>query len=66
MPNIKIDDRNYNTEDFDDVENGIYRDIQTCVQKINDLDGELKLFEIAKVHLSAQINGFIISKDPKT
>ena len=64
MPNIKIDDRNYNTEDFDEVENSIYRDIQACVQKINDLDVELKLFEIAKVHLSTQINGFITSKDP--
>ena len=64
MPNIKIDDRNYNTEDFDEVENSIYRDIQACVQKINALDVELKLFEIAKVHLSTQINGFITSKDP--
>ena len=65
MPNIKIDDRQYNTEDFDDVESKLLSDIKLCDAKLKLLSEEIRLFEIVKSNLSAQISKFIQRKAPK-
>jgi hypothetical protein len=66
MPNIKIDDLEFNTEDFDDVEQKLLSDIQLCDAKLSLLSEELRLFEIVKTQFSAQISSAIKSKTPKT
>jgi len=65
MPNIKIDDLQFNTEDFDDVESELLSDIKLCDAKLALLSEELRLFEIVKSNLSAQISDFIQRKIPK-
>jgi len=65
MPNIKIDDLQFNTEDFDDVESELLSDIKLCDAKLALLSEELRLFEIVKSSLSAQISDFIQRKTPK-
>lgn len=65
MPNIKIDDLQFNTEDFDDVESELLSDIKLCDAKLALLSEELRLFEIVKSNLSAQISEFIQRKKPK-
>jgi len=65
MPNIKIDDLQFNTEDFDDVESELLSDIKLCDAKLALLSEELRLFEIVKSNLSAQISDFIQRKTPK-
>ena len=65
MPNIKIDDLQFNTEDFDDVESELLSDIKLCDAKLALLSEELRLFEIVKSKLSAQISDFIQRKTPK-
>lgn len=65
MPNIKIDDLQFNTEDFDDVESELLSDIKLCDAKLALLSEELRLFEIVKSHFSAQISEFIQRKTPK-
>ena len=65
MPNIKIDDLEFNTEDFDEVENKFLADIKLCEAKLSLLGKELRLFEVVKAHLSAQISQIIRDKTPK-
>ena len=65
MPNIKIDDLQFNTEDFDDVESELLSDIKLCDAKLALLSEELRLFEIVKSNLSAQISDFVQRKTPK-
>ena len=65
MPNIKIDDLQFNTEDFDDLESELLSDIKLCDAKLALLSEELRLFEIVKSNLSAQISEFIQRKKPK-
>jgi len=65
MPNLKIDELEFNTEDFDDVENKLLSDIQLCDAKISLLSEELRLFEIVKTQFSAQISAVIKGKNPK-
>jgi len=65
MPNIKIDDLQFNTEDFDDVESELLSDIKLCDAKLALLSEELRLFEIVKSNLSTQISDFIQRKTPK-
>jgi len=65
MPNIKIDDLQFNTEDFDDVESELLSDIKLCDAKLALLSEELRLFEIVRSNLSAQISDFIQRKTPK-
>jgi len=65
MPNIKIDDLQFNTEDFDDVESELLSDIKLCDAKLALLSEEVRLFEIVKSNLSAQISDFIQRKTPK-
>ena len=65
MPNIKMDDLQFNTEDFDDVESELLSDIKLCDAKLALLSEELRLFEIVKSNLSAQISDFIQRKTPK-
>ena len=65
MPNLKIDDLEFNTEDFDDVENKLFSDIQLCDAKISLLSEELRLFEIVKTQFSTQISEVIKGKNPK-
>jgi len=65
MPNIKIDDLEFNTEDFDEVENKFLADIKLCEAKLSLLGEELRLFEVVKAHLSAQISEVIKNKTPK-
>ena len=65
MPNLKIDDLEFNTEDFDDVENKLFSDIQLCDARISLLGEELRLFEIVKTQFSAQISAVIKDKNPK-
>ena len=65
MPNIKIDDLQFNTEDFDDVESELLADIKLCDAKLALLSEELRLFEIVKSNFSAQISEFIQRKKPK-
>ena len=66
MPNIKIDDLEFNTEDFDDVEHQLLSDIQLCDAKLSLLSEELRLFEIVKSQFAAQINSVLEGKTPKT
>ena len=65
MPNIKIDDLQFNTEDFDEVESELLSDIKLCDAKLALLSEELRLFEIVKSNFSAQISEFIQRKTPK-
>ena len=65
MPNIKIDDLEFNTEDFDEIENKCLADIKLCEAKLSLLGEELRLFEVVKAHLSAQISEVIKDKTPK-
>ena len=65
MPNIKIDDLEFNTEDFDDVEQKLLSDIQLCDAKLSLLSEELRLFDIVKTQFSAQISAAIKGKTPK-
>ena len=65
MPNIKIDDLEFNTEDFDDAERKLLSDIQLCDAKLSLLSEELRLFEIVKTQFSAQISSAIKGKTPK-
>ena len=65
MPNIKIDDLQFNTEDFDDVESELLSDIKLCDAKLALLSEELRLFEIVKSNFSAQISELIQRKTPK-
>ena len=66
MPNIKIDDLEFNTEDFDDVEQKLLSDIQLCDAKLLLLSEELRLFDIVKTQFSAQISAAIKGKTPQT
>ena len=66
MPNLKIDDLEFNTEDFDDVEQKLLSDIQLCDAKLSLLSEELRLFEIVKTQFSAQISAAIKGITPKT
>ena len=66
MPNLKIDDLEFNTEDFDDVEQKLFSDIQLCDAKLSLLSEELRLFEIVKSQLAAQINSVLEGKNPNT
>ena len=65
MPNIKIDDLKFNTEDFDEIENKFLADIKLCEAKLSLLGEELRLFDVVKAHLSAQISEVIKDKAPK-
>ena len=65
MPNLKIDDLEFNTEDFDDIETKILSDIQLCDAKLSLLREEIRLFEIVKAQLTAQISTVIKDKNPK-
>jgi hypothetical protein len=65
MPNIKIDDLKFNTEDFDDVEQKLLSDIQLCDAKLLLLSEELRLFDIVKTQFSAQISAAIKGKTPQ-
>ena len=64
MPNIKIDDLGFNTEDFDNVEQQLLSDIQLCDAKLSLLTEELRLFDIVKTQFSAQISSAIKGKNP--
>ena len=66
MPNIKIDDLKFNTEDFDEIENKLLADIQLCDAQISIVAEEIRMFEIVKANLSAQIGEVIQNKNPKT
>ena len=65
MPNLKIDDLEFNTEDFDDIETKMLSDIQLCDAKLSLLREEIRLFEIVKAQLTAQISTAIMDKNPK-
>ena len=65
MPNIKIDDLKFNTEDFDEIENKLLADIQLCDAQISIVAEEIRMFEIVKANLSAQIGEVIKNKNPK-
>ena len=64
MLNLKIDDLEFNTEDFDDIETKILSDIQLCDAKLSLLREELRLFEI-RAQPIAQISTVIKDKNPK-
>ena len=65
MPNLKIDDLEFNTEDFDDIETKMLADIQLCDAKLSLLREEIRLFEIVKAQLTALISTAIKDKNPK-
>ena len=64
MPNLKIDDLEFNTEDFDDIETKMLSDIHLCDAKLSLLREEIRLFEIVKAQLTAQISTAIKDKNP--